>query len=330
MRKILITGGAGFIGSHITERMCAAYPGAEIVVLDKMTYAADVNYLLPLIQNDRIQLIVGDICDFDLCRRVIKGCDLVIHAAAESHVDRSFHGSILFTQTNTLGTHTIMEACHMWKVPRVIHVSTDEVYGEVLDGACDETWILNPTNPYSASKAAAEMIVNGYRHSFKLPVIIVRANNIFGIRQFPEKLIPRCIMSLIEGKKLPLHGTGKNVRHFLAATDFANALVMLVERGAINEVYNIGSPDEFANHEVVRMICKEFKADFESTVQYVSDRPFNDRRYAISWEKIANLGWRPQHSLPEELPGIVAWYQENARRLQRRAAIETKNGNHVG
>jgi len=321
MRKILITGGAGFIGSHIVERICVAYPGADVVVLDKMTYAADIHNLLPLIADDRIRLIVGDVCDFELCRRVANGCDLVIHAAAESHVDRSFHNSMVFTRSNTLGTHTIMEACREANVPQIIHVSTDEVYGEVLEGKCDETFTLNPTNPYSASKAAAEMIVNGYQHSFRLPVLMVRANNIFGIRQFPEKLIPCCIMSLISGKKIPLHGDGGNVRHFLAALDFAQAIIMLIERGTINEVYNIGSPDEFSNSDVVRMVCKEFGVDFEESVEYVQDRPFNDRRYAISWDKISKLGWRPQYSLPEELSGIVAWYKTNATRMCRRGGF---------
>jgi UDP-glucose 4,6-dehydratase len=321
MRKILITGGAGFIGSHITERMCASFPDAEVVVLDKMTYAADFNYILPLIASDRVQLVVGDVCDFDLCKRVTKNCDLVIHAAAESHVDRSFRSSILFTRTNTLGTHTVMEACHASKVERIIHISTDEVYGEILEGSCNEQSPMNPTNPYSASKAAAEMIVSGYQYSFHIPTIIVRANNIFGIRQFPEKLIPRCIVSLMYGEKIPLHGTGLNVRHFLAATDFAHALVLLAEHGEINGVYNIGSPDEFTNKDVVRMVCKEFGADFDSCVEYVNDRPFNDRRYAVSWDKIGNLGWSPQHSLPVELPGIVAWYKENAAHFRRRLSM---------
>ena len=213
--------------------MCEAFPDSQVVVLDKMTYAADINYLLPLIASGRIELSVGDVCDFELCKQVISGCDLVVHAAAESIVDRSFHSSIMFTQTNALGTHTILEACRVAKVPRIIHVSTDEVYGEVLASHCDETGVLNPTNPYSASKAAAEMIVNGYRHSFKLPMIIIRANNVFGIRQFPEKLIPCSIMSLIAGKKIPLHGDGRNVRHYLSASDLADALVLLTKRGII-------------------------------------------------------------------------------------------------
>ena len=298
--------------------MCEAYPTSDVVVLDKMTYAADFNYLLPHISSGRVELVVGDVCDFKLCSTVVSGCDLVIHAAAESHVDRSFHSSILFTQTNALGTHTILEACRVAGVPRIIHVSTDEVYGEVLRDQCDETGILNPTNPYSASKAAAEMIVNGYRHSFNLPVLIIRANNVFGARQFPEKLIPRTIMSLIAGKKIPLHGDGQNVRHYLSATDLADALVILAKRGAIGEVYNIGSPDEFANRDVVKMICDEFGLPFASNVEFVCDRPFNDRRYAISWDKLTALGWKPSRRLQDQLPLIVAWYRNNANHILRK------------
>jgi dTDP-glucose 4,6-dehydratase len=277
-----------------------------------MTYAADIAYIAPLLEQHRVQLVMGDICDFETTRKLVQDCDLVVHAAAESHVDRSFHSSILFTQTNALGTHTVMEACREVGVPRIIHVSTDEVYGEVLSGEVDETGELNPTNPYSASKAAAEMIVNGYRHSFKLPVVVVRANNVYGIRQFPEKLIPRCIMSLIDGKKIPLHGDGSNVRHYLAAPDFASALVLLARKGEINETYNIGSREEYPNYEVVRMLCEQFDVMFKDSVQFVSDRPFNDRRYSISWDKISELGWKPERSLKRDIPMVVNWYRNNA------------------
>lgn len=318
MRKILLTGGAGFIGSHICDHICAAFPDSEVIVLDKMTYAADFRYIMDLVGSNRIQLVVGDICDYKLCRKLVEGCDLVVHAAAESHVDRSFHSSILFTQTNALGTHTVMEACRDARVPRIIHVSTDEVYGEILSGDCDEGRSLNPTNPYSASKAAAEMIVNGYIHSFRLPVVIVRANNIFGTRQYPEKLIPRAIMSLLAGEKIPLHGDGSNVRHYLSAHDFAEALILLAHKGVIHEIYNVGAFEEYANRDVVRMICSEFNADYEANVALVSDRPFNDRRYSISWDKISLLGWRPRRLLAKELPGIVEWYRKNASETLKR------------
>ena len=318
MNKILITGGAGFIGSHIVDSLCAEFPGAEILILDKMTYAADIRNIHEPIDSGAADLIVGDVCDFDLCRSLVEGCDLVIHAAAVSHVDRSFHSSLPFTRSNALGTHVIMEACRTVGVPRIVHVSTDEVYGEVLTGSVDETGELNPTNPYSASKAAAEMIVNGYRHSFKLPVVTVRANNVFGIRQYPEKLIPKSILALTQGDNICLHGDGSNVRHFLAATDIASAIVLLARKGVIHETYNIGSPDEFTNLQVARMICAEFGVDPAERITYVPDRPFNDRRYAISWDKITDLGWKPKHSLPSELSSIVAWYKKGANYLVRR------------
>jgi UDP-glucose 4,6-dehydratase len=318
MRKIVITGGAGFIGSHVVERFCAEYPSAEIVMLDKMTYAADVRNVIDLIVAERAELVVGDVCDYELCHSLFTDCDLVIHAAAESHVDRSFLSSIPFTRSNALGTHTVMEACRNAGVPRIIHVSTDEVYGEVLTGSVDENGILNPTNPYSASKAAAEMIVNGYRHSYNLPVMTVRANNIFGIRQYPEKLIPRSIMNLAGGGKIELHGDGTNVRHFLSAVDFADALVLLAQTGKIHDIYNIGSPDEFSNREIAAMICREFGIDFDSHVVFVSDRPFNDRRYAVTYDKIVQLGWAPRRSLKSEMGAVVRWYRDNAEHLAKR------------
>jgi dTDP-glucose 4,6-dehydratase len=321
MKKMVITGGAGFIGSHITEEMAKTFPGTQIVVLDKMTYAADISYILPLIQSKRIELVVGDICDYRFCAELFSGADLVIHAAAESHVDRSFQNSMLFTHTNAVGTHTVLEACRTARVDRIVHVSTDEVYGEVITGALSEAGAMNPTNPYSASKAAAEMIVNGYKHSFKMPIAVIRANNVCGIRQFPEKLIPRAIMALLNKKPIPLHGNGLNTRHYLCATDFSSALAMLVDKGITNEIYNIGSRDEFTNRKVAEMICEAFGYVPEEHIQYVADRPFNDRRYSISWDKISNLGWEPQRSLPNELPGIVDWYRQNFDNMQSRMAL---------
>lgn len=321
MHKIVITGGAGFIGSHITEYLAATYAAAEVVVFDKMTYAADFRNLSDLVISDRIRLVVGDICDYELCKATFEGADVVIHAAAESHVDRSFHSSMLFTQTNVLGTHTVMEACREARVPRIIHISTDEVYGEVIVGERAENGTLNPTNPYSASKAAAEMIVNGYIHSFNLPVILVRANNVFGIRQYPEKLIPRCCISLIAGKKIPLHGDGSNVRHYLSAYDLAKAINLLIRHGSYHEIYNIGSSEEYTNKDVARMVCDAFDVSFSKFVMFVDDRPFNDRRYAITWEKITRLGWAAERNLHSEIPHLVDWYRQNADRFIARSSL---------
>ncbi len=314
MRKILITGGAGFIGSHIVERFSTQFPDAKITVLDKMTYAADFRNIENLLHNNAIQLVVGDICDYDFCLKHVENCDLVIHAAAESHVDNSFHSSLLFTQTNVLGTHTVIETCREAEVPRIIHVSTDEVYGEITEGAVDESMPLNPTNPYSASKAAADIIINGYIHSFGIPVILVRANNVFGARQYPEKLIPRCCMALIKGEKIPLHGDGRNIRHYLSAHDLAEAIELISRRGKLQETYNIGALHEYQNVEVAQMICDAFGMSFADNIEFVRDRPFNDKRYSVVWDKIQALGWKPTRELRNEIPGIIEWYRQNAQR----------------
>lgn len=311
MKKIVITGGAGFVGSHIVEGFAAAYPDATVHVLDKMTYAAHIRNVLDLMIAKRVNLIVGDVCDLDTCKRAVDGADLVIHAAAESHVDNSFGNSLEFTKTNVVGTHSIMEACRAAAIPKIIHVSTDEVYGEVLSGTADEESLLKPTNPYSASKAAAEMILSGYRRSFNLPVITIRANNIFGIRQYPEKIIPRFTMLLMTGKKLTMHGTGQYRRHYLAAQDLSRALNILAQKGAIGECYNIGTTEEYTNLEMADGICDVFGLDPKDHITFVTDRPFNDARYAINWDKLSALGWSPQHSLCDDLPDVVRWYVEN-------------------
>ena len=285
MNKIVVTGGAGFIGSHIVEMLLERYPSAHIVILDKMTYATNVRGILHIASNPRVTLMVGDICEMYNCLKAVKNADLVIHAAAESHVDNSFGNSLEFTRSNTLGTHTLLEACRTLDVPRIIHVSTDEVYGEIIEGAADETYALKPTNPYSASKAAAEMIVQGYLQSFRIPALILRANNIFGIRQYPEKIIPKFITLLMKGEKLTLHGTGE-----------------------IGECYNIGTIEEYKNIEIATMICDLFGLKTADHITYVTDRPFNDARYAVDWSKISGLGWSPQSSLRTELPAIASWY----------------------
>ena len=332
MRKAVITGGAGFVGSHVAEHICRLLPDAQITILDKMTYAADFENIAHIIDHQRIQLVVGDICDLSLCQSVLEQTDLLVHLAAESHVDNSFGDSLLFTQTNTLGTHTLLEACRINGVTRVVHVSTDEVYGEILEGEVSEEARLNPTNPYSASKASAEMVVMSYLRSFNVPIIVVRANNIFGTRQFPEKLIPRSCLSLVYGEKIPVHGDGSYSRRYLAVEDFAAAIGLIINEGTIGQIYNVGSREEYSNLTVIEMICHHFGAVAKDHIQFVSDRPFNDQRYGISSRRIEALGWVPQHNLAEELGRIVDWYRGNANRYgsparfthaaHHRAAIE--------
>ena len=324
MKKIIITGGAGYIGSHIVEKFAADYPAAAITVLDKMTYAAHLDNLLQLLTPGRIELVVGDVCDRTACDRVMKDADLVIHAAAESHVDNSFSSSLEFTHTNVYGTHCVMESCRQAGVPKIIHISTDEVYGEVVSGSVNEDAVLKPTNPYSASKAAAEMVINGYKQSYKLPVIIIRANNIFGIRQYPEKIIPRFILSLMMGRKLTLHGSGQNRRHYLSAHDLAAALKLLAEKGEIGGCYNIGTAEEYTNLQMASMICALFGLNPEDQITHVTDRPFNDARYAVDWSRLSALGWSPQHRLSDDLPGIAAWYADHLQRYEDPSKIVHK------
>ncbi len=310
-KKILITGGAGFIGSHVVDAIISQYPESRVIVFDKMNYAANIHFLLHHIQNGRVQLVVGDIADFPAVMTVMKGVDLVLNLAAESHVGRSFGNSIEFTRTNTLGTHMLIEAARRHGVGRFIHISTDEVYGEILTGAASEAQPLHPNNPYSGSKAAAEMIIQSYRRSFGLPVIITRANNMFGTRQFPEKIIPKFIINTLKSQPMVLHGDGSHLRHYLAAQDFAQALTLIVENGRLGEAYNVGSDEEYSNVEIARLICGAMGADPINSIKYERDRPFNDRRYSVDCSKVKALGWSPTRSLRQQLPEVIEWYRDN-------------------
>ena len=308
--KILITGAAGFIGSHVFDHFLNLYPDAEITILDKMTYAANIKNIPSIETNSNHNLVIGDLIDLEICLDTTKDKDLVINLAAESHVDNSFNNSIIFSRSNELGTHTLMEACKQNNVKKIIHVSTDEVYGENVDKPFLEEDRLNPTNPYSASKAAAEMIVKSYHTSFKLPVIVVRANNIYGIRQFPEKIIPKFILRCIDGLSLQIHGNGTNLRHYLSAIDFASAIELLSIKGEEGQAYNIASDLELSNLEVADLIKDQFH-NKKIDIEHSEDRPFNDSRYAVNDKKLRKLGWNPKRNLKADLPEIVEWYKNN-------------------
>ena len=318
--KIVVTGGCGFIGSHVAEHLREVFPGARLTIVDKLTYAGDMDNVSHLVTGNGngkgVHVVVGDICDADLCRRVVRNADLVVHLAAESFVDNSFGDPLTFTITNTLGTHMLLEACRIAEVPRVIHVSTDEVYGEVLRGRVGEDAPFNPTNPYSASKAAAEMIILGYLRSYRQPIIRVRANNIFGIRQYPEKVIPKFCLSLFLGAKLTIHGNGSHRRHYLHAQDFAAAIALLIDKGVAGEVYNVGSEEEYSTLEVAEMVCDVFGKNCSEEIVFVKDRLFNDRRYSISSARMQSLGWRAQRHLADELGSIAQWYTDRVERYR--------------
>ena len=310
MNKFLITGGAGFIGSHLCEKIFATFPKSQIVIVDKLTYASNINYLTKILKSKRVKFIKSDILDEKNYISNLKNVDIAINVAAESHVDNSFKNSLTFTKTNTLGAQVFLMSCLKMKVKKIIYVSTDEVYGEKIYGRSKETDALNPTNPYSASKAAAEMIMNAFARFNKNKILIVRSNNIYGIRQYPEKLIPVIITSLLNNKKIPIHGTGKYVRCFLSAHDFCNAVILLLKKNK-SGIFNIGNEKSYTNLKIVKMISKIFNIDYKKQIFFVKNRLFNDRKYNLNINKIKNLGWEPRNNIENDLPVIIEWYKKN-------------------
>lgn len=309
-KKIFITGGAGFIGSHVSEVFFENFKESKIIILDKLTYAGNKIFLSKILKSKRVKFIKGDIIDTNIYKNFLKNCDLAINIAAESHVDNSFNSPVNFTITNTLGAHIFFLECIKNNVKKILHISSDEVYGEKKRGTCYEDQLVNPTNPYSASKAAAEVLINSYRYTYKKEILVVRANNIYGIRQFPEKLISRSIVNIIKNKPIPIHGNGKNVRYYLSVVDFANALVILVKKKN-KGIYNIGSSYYEKNINIAKKICKLFNKDPKKFIVFVKDRLYNDKRYSVSSQKIMRLGWKPQKNLLKDLPNIIKWYKRN-------------------
>ena len=310
IRKIFITGGAGFIGSHICEEIYKKFPKSKIIIFDKLTYAGKRKYIENIIKSPRVKFVRGDIIKHQTYSSLLKNIDLAINVAAESHVDNSFISPLSFSLTNTVGAHAFLLKCIENKAKKIIHISSDEIYGEKLSGKCNEQQKIEPTNPYSASKAAAEIFINSYKYSYKKEIITVRGNNIYGIRQYPEKLIPRCIISLLKNRKIPIHGDGKNERFYLSVQDFARAIILLIKKKN-NGIYNIGSNESYTNIELAKSICKYLGKDPKKFIHYVEDRPYNDKRYSISSSKIRKIGWKPKFNLIKDLPKIVQWYSDN-------------------
>jgi len=309
--KILITGGAGFMGSNFTRFMVNKYPQHEFINFDKLTYAGNLENLRDIENKPNYNFIRGDVCDLNFLCYVLKDVEVVFHFAAESHVDHSIEGSLGFTKTNTLGTHILLEAVRKsLKIKRFIHISTDEIYGEIFEGEFIEEDHFAPTNPYSASKAAAEMFVQAYQRTYKTPIITVRGCNNYGPYQYPEKIIPRFITSLIQNKKIPLHGAGENVRNYIYVEDFCTAVDTIFQKGKIGEVYNIATDYEISNIDLTKLLIKKLEKN-ESFIEFVPDRPFNDKRYKINASKLLSLGWSPKFSFEEGLDKTLEWYKKN-------------------
>ncbi len=303
MRNVLVTGGCGFIGSNFINYYFNKNPCVNIVNLDAMYYcASEFNIKEEIRNSERYNLVKGNLCSFDLLTHVLANykIDTIIHFAAQSHVQNSFEDSLQYTNDNVLGTHTLLETTRRYgKVEKFVHISTDEVYGESMivdtEEKKNESSVLCPTNPYAATKAAAELIAKSYYFSFKMPIIITRGNNVYGPNQYPEKLIPRFIQLLKEDKPVTIQGDGSNVRAFLHVLDVCGALECILEKGQLGEIYNIGSDDhyEYSVLEIAQKLIKLIKntEDHDKWITYIADRPFNDKRYYISNEKVKDLGW---------------------------------------
>ena len=308
--KILVTGGAGFIGSNFVRHVLAAHADDSVVNLDKLTYAGNPANLHDVESDPRYRFVKGDICDGALVRELMAGVDAVVHFAAETHVDRSNLGADDFLRTNVIGTHTLLEAARERKLPRFLLIGTDEVYGSITRGAAREIDPLNPSNPYSASKAASDLLGRAFFTTHKLPVVITRSSNNFGPYQYPEKVIPLFISNALEDRPLPLYGDGKNVRDWLYVLDNCAAVDLVLRRGKDGEIYNVGGGTEVENVVLTRQILRILGKP-ESLITPVADRPGHDRRYALDASKLAALGWKPARPFGAALEATVAWYRDN-------------------
>jgi len=308
--KLLVTGGAGFIGSHFVRHILRKYPGYSVVNLDKLTYAGNLENLRDIEREARYRFVRGDISDGAVVREAMRGVDAVLNFAAESHVDRSILGADEFLKTDVLGTFRLLEVARELEVSRYVQISTDEVYGSIERGAAKESALLRPSNPYSASKAGADLLVSACWTTYRLPVLITRSSNNFGPNQYPEKIIPLFVTNALEDRPLPLYGDGKNVRDWLYVLDNCAAIDLVLHAGVPGEIYNIGGGAEVENIVLTRQILR-LLGKSESLVQPAKDRPGHDRRYALDCHKIRALGWKPAHDFGSALAETVRWYQEH-------------------
>ncbi|WP_048065329.1 dTDP-glucose 4,6-dehydratase [Methanosarcina acetivorans] len=308
--KMLVTGGCGFIGSNFIRYMLKKYPDYQIVNLDKLTYAENFANLRDIENKPNYFFVKGDICDPASVNEVMTKVDQVVHFAAESHVDRSIEDGSVFVRTNVLGTNTLLQSALANKIKKFIHVSTDEVYGSAMEGSFTEMDNLNPSSPYSSSKASSDLLAKSYHTTYGLPVCITRCTNNFGPYQYPEKLIPFFISRLMEGKKVPVYGTGLNIRDWIYVEDHCSAVDFILHNGKSGEIYNIDGGNELTNLEITHRLLKMLGKD-ESSIEYVEDRKGHDFRYSLDGGKLEKMGWKPQYDFDTALEQTDSWYVEN-------------------
>jgi len=307
--KILITGGAGFIGSNFTRFVLDNGLFENVVVLDNLTYAGNLDNLDGLLDDDRLEFIEGDIADPKKAKEAMGGCRYLVNFAAETHVDRSLSSADPFLHSNIIGVYVLLETARNSTVEKFIHISTDEVYGPLIHGAADEGFPIKPSSPYSASKASADALCHAYRVSFEVPTILVRPANNYGPRQYPEKLIPFFIKRALDGKTLPVYGDGRQQRDWLHVEDNCRAIHLLIEKGEIGETYNVGANNHRLNIDITRSILDILKLP-ESLIEHVTDRPGHDFRYAIDSSRITKLGWKPSVPFEKGFEETILWFSK--------------------
>jgi len=324
--KILVTGGAGFIGSNFIRHVLGVGNGYAILNYDKLTYAGNLANLDSVEDHPNYRFVRGDICDAATAETAMRGCDTVVHFAAESHVDRSIYEPAPVVQTNITGTFTLLEIARKLSVQRFVHVSTDEVYGDIPPGAlADENSSLRPSSPYSASKAAADLLVCSYVRTYGFPALITRSSNNYGPYQFPEKFVPLMITNALDGKPLPIYGDGRQQRDWLHVEDNCRGILTVLEKGRIGEIYNIGGLDLEENLALAQRLLR-LTGKQDSLLSYVQDRPGHDRRYALNCKKIeTELGWKPVISLEDGLRWTIDWYKDNKKWLDNVRAGEYRS-----
>ena len=306
--RLLITGGAGFIGSNFVRQVLESHPDYSIKVLDKLTYAGRLENLSDV--TDKIQFLRGDICREEDVDQAMEHCDAVVNFAAETHVDRSIAESRSFLRTNVMGTHVLLDAARKRDIDRFVQIGTDEVYGSCISGSFSESSLLRPSSPYSASKAGADLLAIAYFTTYALPVSITRSSNNFGPHQYPEKLIPFFIFKARRGEMLPIYGSGQNIRDWLYVRDTCAAIDLVLNKGKPGEIYNIGGGNEFTNLEITRRILSKLNKPLDM-IEHVKDRPGHDFRYSIDAAKVHELGWKPKKTFDGAMDETIEWYLKN-------------------